>query len=750
MPSAASVQKLVTKHARGLSKRVDDGNDAVQALYAELAPKATADSTEGRLASRLHEIVADARIWAHQRGAADLTVEIRKFDGEQADLPGGAAPKRKDVDQYIRDAAAEAVEAARQAEAAEQDPGAAFVHEAYRAEVIVEAETVNAYEASRSAGYEALEKQADDDARGYRLARSQDDLGAHSRISVAAEKKSAVAVLGERWSAVNDRRTCSVCRSADGEMKLVGVGDFSQPGPSAHPRCRCMTHLWAVGWPWTAEKDSEAMTDTDAVPTAKFERAGTIALHSAAWGQQFEARKPDDVEALGGIAVVTIRGPLTHHAEWFWDSYDGIAERFREAIGSADTVVLRIDSPGGDVFGLFELAKQMRASASAAGKKIVAYADGMAASAAYAIACAADEVYVPSTGWIGSVGVITVRADVTKANEQFGIGFDVITSGKRKADGLPIKPMTPDERKALQAHVDELAAVFFDWVAERRGSDAASVKALEAGIFQGQSAVKAGLADAVMDFDELIASLTKSGNQKASAMAALEQFTAPVQLSGGHMPQEANLRGAQAAPVDNATAFASQGEIVMSDKQNQGTTPSPELAEANKKIGALETEVKGMSEKVGAAQKAEAKLLELTGKASFSEALGTVSAWQKSHERIPELEKGLADANAELAARAKAERDASVAALIDGAFNAGKLTPAERDSFKARGYESEEDISWLKAHMETLSVRSEVKPAVQQPADPGAANANLTEADREVMKAMGLTEEQMIAAKKGA
>src|SRR5262245_50008290 len=97
-------------------------------------------------------------------------------------------------------------------------------------------------------------------------------------------------------------------------------------------------------------------------------------------------------ERIGDCAVVDICGPVTQHSFSPFSSYDEIREHAAMAFESdCQTVVLRIDSPGGDFAGSLELSEDLRRMSRAANKKLIAFTDSMALSAAYAIGCAADE-----------------------------------------------------------------------------------------------------------------------------------------------------------------------------------------------------------------------------------------------------------------------------------------------------------------------------------------------------------------------
>lgn len=255
---------------------------------------------------------------------------------------------------------------------------------------------------------------------------------------------------------------------------------------------------------------------------ARFEgRRGPVAIAASALGAELELHEPKPFELRGSVAIVDIRGAVTQHAtpDGF-DSYDAIRDRFAAAVASpARAIVLRIDSPGGDVAGCFELSNDMRAMAAKAGKRLSAYADGMAASAGYALACAASDIWTSSAGAVGSIGVAHMLVDTTAMDRAMGLNFAVITSGARKADGNPHVGITDATIGVYQATVDSLAELFFRLVFEARSIPVAMVRGYEAGVFHGASARTAGLVDGVCTFDQLLE--TVSGPQ-AMAQAVLE------------------------------------------------------------------------------------------------------------------------------------------------------------------------------------------------------------------------------------
>lgn len=249
----------------------------------------------------------------------------------------------------------------------------------------------------------------------------------------------------------------------------------------------------------------------------RYEPRGFQAIHpQALFGLFMEAEEPETVER-NDATIITIRGPLQQHAGWWGDSYEAIRDRIAAACAlAAPVVVLRIDSPGGEVAGLFDAARAIRSDCDAAGKQLVVHVEGQCSSAAYALACVADRITASRTADVGSIGVIAARADITAMDAMEGVRVELITSGRRKADWNPHAPLTDEELAEHQAEVDGLATEFFELVALHRHMTTDTVAALEAASFRGEAAVKVGLVDELGSFDHVIASLTAAPRQEMS------------------------------------------------------------------------------------------------------------------------------------------------------------------------------------------------------------------------------------------
>ncbi len=210
-----------------------------------------------------------------------------------------------------------------------------------------------------------------------------------------------------------------------------------------------------------------------------------------------------------GIAIIRIYGVLTKKTEAFdhildMTSYENIHEEIESALEdkSIETILLDIDSPGGEVNGVFDLADFIY---SARGKKrIIAIANDDAYSAAYAIASSAEKVFVSRTSGVGSIGVIASHIDQSGFDEKQGIKYTTVFAGSRKNDLNPHEPMTSESLESLQKEVGRLYEMFLQLIARNRGLSIEKIRSTEAGLYFGEKAVEIGVADGVTTFFEFI------------------------------------------------------------------------------------------------------------------------------------------------------------------------------------------------------------------------------------------------------
>ncbi|WP_375568400.1 S49 family peptidase [Seohaeicola saemankumensis] len=209
---------------------------------------------------------------------------------------------------------------------------------------------------------------------------------------------------------------------------------------------------------------------------------------------------------VDGIAVIEISGVLIHRGGWIGQSsgqtsYEGIAAQIEAAARDPAVrgLALEIDSFGGEVAGVFDLADKIRAVR--ANKPVWAFVAEHAFSAGYALASQADRILLPRTGVVGSVGVVVMHADMSGQLDQDGLRVTLVHSGQHKVDGNPYAPLPEAVRNDIQREIDVLRFLFAETVAAGRSGRLSQEAALatEAATYRGADAVAAGLADEVID-----------------------------------------------------------------------------------------------------------------------------------------------------------------------------------------------------------------------------------------------------------
>lgn len=227
-----------------------------------------------------------------------------------------------------------------------------------------------------------------------------------------------------------------------------------------------------------------------------------------------KARKDSGYDVLEGIAVIPVYGTLVQKLGTLrpysgMTGYDGIRRVFLTAVNDPEVkgICLDIDSPGGEVAGCFDLVDLIYAER---GKKpIHAILSENAFSAAYAIASAADKIYVPRTGGVGSVGVIVIHCDWSQRIKDDGLKVSIITYGNRKAESNPYVALSDEAKAAIQHDVDEMGRLFVSTVSRNRGLSETVIRNTQAACYLAAEGVQMGLADAVASPDVAFQELMK-------------------------------------------------------------------------------------------------------------------------------------------------------------------------------------------------------------------------------------------------
>ncbi|MFA5170416.1 MAG: S49 family peptidase [Sulfuriferula sp.] len=237
----------------------------------------------------------------------------------------------------------------------------------------------------------------------------------------------------------------------------------------------------------------------------------------------------------GNIAVLPFYGVVTQRGNMVDDisgtgsaSTQRFTQSFRDAMAdpSVSSILIDIDSPGGSVYGVAELANEIQQTRGQ--KNVVAIANSLAASAAYWIGCAANEFYITPGGEVGSIGVWQAHEDWSAAMTDAGVKTTLISAGKFKVEGNPYQPLDEEAQAFMQSRVDDYYVAFTKAVAKGRSM---SIDQVRNGMGQGRclgadAALSENMVDGIMTFDDVVKKMqrdAKSTQRGASRLAAAKR-----------------------------------------------------------------------------------------------------------------------------------------------------------------------------------------------------------------------------------
>jgi len=258
-----------------------------------------------------------------------------------------------------------------------------------------------------------------------------------------------------------------------------------------------------------------------------------IAAVEARIGKKLE-NQVKTYEVENGVATVYVEGIIAKRMNFFMQISGGTSTQLlerdiKEALQDpkVDSILLYIDSPGGAVDGTQEISQEIF-KARGKGKPIVAFTDGMMASAAYWIGAAADRSYISgNTTQVGSIGVVARHLDVSKYEEKLGFKTSEITAGRYKRIASQYAPLSESGRRSIQDDVDYIYSVMLSDIAAFRTHRSLSLEPVKDGkeetipwadgrVFLGHQALEVGLVDGVSTIADLKNRMSK---EKSSFLA---------------------------------------------------------------------------------------------------------------------------------------------------------------------------------------------------------------------------------------
>lgn len=298
------------------------------------------------------------------------------------------------------------------------------------------------------------------------------------------------------------------------KRQLLAAEFFSTPWALMPERLNALSEI-ITRWQDGGQASAEVMAGVQADAQARDARRATTATVSS-----------------GGIAVVPMYGVVTQRGNMADDvsgsggtSTQKFSATLRAAMAdpSVSQILIDIDSPGGSVYGVQELAAEIMQARST--KPVIAVANSLCASAAYWLGCCASELYVTPGGEVGSIGVYQTHKDVSAAMTTEGVKVTMISAGKYKTEGNPYGPLDEQALAYIQSRVDNIYQTFARTVAKARG---VGIDAVRNGMGQGrvlgaEDAMAEKMVDGILTFDQVVQKMQRNSKATVSRLASMQR-----------------------------------------------------------------------------------------------------------------------------------------------------------------------------------------------------------------------------------
>lgn len=284
-------------------------------------------------------------------------------------------------------------------------------------------------------------------------------------------------------------------------------------------------------------------------------------------------RQPNRASSAGqGIALLPVYGVLAPKSAMFAQTsgpqgtgVDSLRAILRTALADPDvgSILMDIDSPGGQVDQIPELAAELRAARAI--KPIVAIANTDAASAAYWLGAQATELMVTPSGQVGSVGVFSAHEDISQLEAIEGRKTSLISAGKYKVESNPFEPLNDDARQEIQSKVDEYYSLFITDLARGRNTDQATVRKDygEGRMLTAKKALQRGMVDKIGTFDDAVRRASALGARVRPAAQAAQDWADGVRAALADTSDNANGSGTEPFSQHGERALATLAGFVQ-------------------------------------------------------------------------------------------------------------------------------------------------------------------------------------------
>lgn len=267
---------------------------------------------------------------------------------------------------------------------------------------------------------------------------------------------------------------------------------------------------------WAGTEDSlHDVLQLSLMAETSVEKQGLMSLTSG------EDDEEDELSRLltisGNTAIISIAGSLTNSAS-YWNRYFGVTgyPEIKEALVQAandesiESILLQVDSGGGTVNGVFDLAEFIKKIDTLI-KPIETINTGMMASAAYLLGSQGRKVHATEMSQTGSIGVIMIHMEYSEMFKDRGINVSVIRAGKYKALVNPYEKLTKVAEEGLQKEANYIHGKFIEVVSNGMGMSETTVreKMADGKLYYTEEALELGLVDNISNIDKLVAELNE-------------------------------------------------------------------------------------------------------------------------------------------------------------------------------------------------------------------------------------------------
>lgn len=268
----------------------------------------------------------------------------------------------------------------------------------------------------------------------------------------------------------------------------------------------------------------------------------------------------------GFVAVLPLYGSLFPRANLITEQSGGTSlQRFAAQLRGLTqdpgikAILIDADSPGGSVLGVPEAHAAVAEAAAA--KLVVAQINTVAASAAYWIVSAADEIAITPSGLAGSIGAFIAHEDRSKALENEGVKVEYVSAGEGKTDANPHQPLTDEARANLQKRVNEIYGGMVRDISRGRAVSGDAVRSTwKANTYGAAEAVSLGMADRVSTIEATLKRLASGAGRAAAKGPQAEVVSARLDALAAGRVWNAEAEAWEDAPPAPPVAYDGEAE----------------------------------------------------------------------------------------------------------------------------------------------------------------------------------------------